>query len=60
MFFLQMKIPIYVFYILYYCILLKSQYLLSVQITSAALNTVKTDFQVAVTPAEMCKHFTMK
>lgn len=33
-------------------ILLKAQYLLSVQITSAALNT-KNDFQVAVTPVEV-------
>lgn len=52
-------ILIYIFYVLHYCILLKAQYLLSIQITSAALNT-KTDFQVAVTPAEMCKHFTIE
>lgn len=38
--------------LLYYCILLKVQYLLSIHITSAALNT-KSEFQVAVTPVEM-------
>lgn len=35
----------------YMNILFKTQYLLSVQITSAALNT-KTDFQVGVSPVE--------
>lgn len=43
-------------FLLDYCILLKAGYLLlSIQIIPAALNT-KSEFQVAVTPAEMCKY----